>query len=259
MRFSATELLNNRRKVELNKTSEIQVTSDYDKFSFLKENRDVNEAHLKKLKKSIEVKYIPVPIIVNDNYEIIDGQHRYMACKELGLPIYYTVIKNCSLKDVHTLNSYAKKWNWIDTLQSHVKAGNEHYIIFNEVMLENNFRYDQTYRILSGGLASTVKRKLEWENGLFKIHDTRTPFMWLERFHEISKYYDNWNRRNFVFCMVFLFKHPDFDYKRFIQKLSYQSRRLVDELSIVDYMDSINKIYNYNKKGKKTYFTYGEQ
>ena len=36
-------------------------------------------------------KLLMCPIIVNENYEIIDGQHRYSASKELGLPIRYIV------------------------------------------------------------------------------------------------------------------------------------------------------------------------
>lgn len=33
-----------------------------------------------------------VPIIVTKDFYIIDGQHRFVACQELGLPIYYVVV-----------------------------------------------------------------------------------------------------------------------------------------------------------------------
>lgn len=32
------------------------------------------------------------PIIVSEDFRIIDGQHRFEACKELGFPIYFLVM-----------------------------------------------------------------------------------------------------------------------------------------------------------------------
>ena len=262
MQFSAMELLKRKREeVNLNKTNEIKSTKDYHLFSFMNRNRSIDKNHVKKLKKAISVKYIPVPIIVNDKMQIIDGQHRFVACKELDLPIYYTVISKCTLKDVQALNIVQKKWVAKDYLDSHIKAGNKNYAIFKSVMNEHKFGFEQTYKILSGGAAagSTKNRRTEWEYGLFEVHDPEQAKDWLDKFKEIGQYYTNYNRRNFVFCMIYLFNHPQFDYDRFISKLEYQRGRFKDELDIEAYMDSINKIYNYNTKGKKTYFIYGEE
>jgi ParB-like chromosome segregation protein Spo0J len=68
-------------------------TTDYKLFKINKLNRIVQTGHIEKLKKSIEkVGYLKYnPIIVNEDMEIIDGQHRYFACVKLNLPIYYEV------------------------------------------------------------------------------------------------------------------------------------------------------------------------
>ena len=52
---------------------EIKVTNEYEKFKKLKGNRAVTEKRKEKIKKSIlKVGYITSPILVNDEFEIID-------------------------------------------------------------------------------------------------------------------------------------------------------------------------------------------
>ena len=59
---------------------------DYSQFKYLGGNRDIT--HSKKLLESITQNgYFNVPILVNENMEIIDGQGRFEALKMLGLPI----------------------------------------------------------------------------------------------------------------------------------------------------------------------------
>lgn len=69
----------------MKQTNEIKRTNNYDMFKRLEGNRFVDPKKVNKLKKSInEVGYISNPIIVNEKMEVIDGQHRLEALKELG-------------------------------------------------------------------------------------------------------------------------------------------------------------------------------
>lgn len=55
-------------------------TNNYDQFKRLVGNREVNPKRVKTIKKSVEeIGYIPNPIIVNENMEVIDGQGRLQA------------------------------------------------------------------------------------------------------------------------------------------------------------------------------------
>ena len=57
-------------------------TRDYDQFKKLNGNRNINESQVDGIVHSIlEVGYQPVPILVNEFMEIIDGQHRLEAVK----------------------------------------------------------------------------------------------------------------------------------------------------------------------------------
>lgn len=64
------------------------VTSDYFRFKILDGNRDVLKSHVNKIKESMKkFGWIGPGIIVNEKFEIIDGQTRFYAAKELGLPM----------------------------------------------------------------------------------------------------------------------------------------------------------------------------
>ena len=60
----------------MKEVNQVLQTNDYDIFQHIDGNRNVNKLHLKRLKESIHEEYIPVPIVVNSKYQIIDGQHR---------------------------------------------------------------------------------------------------------------------------------------------------------------------------------------
>ena len=95
-------------------------TKDYSLFSFLDNNRSVKRSHVENLKKKIKETDMTMcyPIMVDADMRIIDGQHRFYACKELGLPIYYVVKNDVDPEQAMiTLNQTSKKWEMMDWLR----------------------------------------------------------------------------------------------------------------------------------------------
>lgn len=104
-------------------TPKINSTTDYDLFQFHGYNREVGK--ITKIKKSIQKADITayVPIVVDEDYRIIDGQHRFCACRELGLPVYFVMLP----REVNTeeamilLNSNQKQWRQEEYLHFHAE------------------------------------------------------------------------------------------------------------------------------------------
>lgn len=95
-------------------------TKDYSLFSFLDNNRSVKRSHVEGLKKKIKEIDMTMcnPITVDADMRIIDGQHRFYACKELGLPIYYVVKNDVDPEQAMImLNQTSKKWEMMDWLR----------------------------------------------------------------------------------------------------------------------------------------------
>lgn len=70
-------------------SNQVHTTTDYFLFKTIEGNRNKNLMHINRLKKSMADNYLFTVIVVNENYEIIDGQHRFDVIKELKLPLHY--------------------------------------------------------------------------------------------------------------------------------------------------------------------------
>lgn len=103
-------------------------TNDYEKFKFADFNRTINKANLKKLIKlgKESPRFHLFPIVVDKNNIIIDGQHRFEACKALGLPIFYIIEKkeDASVDLIYSLNVAGKKHTTEDKIRMLAKNGN---------------------------------------------------------------------------------------------------------------------------------------
>ncbi|WP_274311824.1 ParB N-terminal domain-containing protein [Staphylococcus hyicus] len=122
-------------------------TSQYDLFTFINSNRTPNKSHVEKLKLQILEGYEMPPIIVRENGDILDGQHRYLALLELEKPIQF-MIKTHIKKDVlQKSNSLVSKWSIMDHI--------------NYYRIENNEDYQQLYDFIEySGLGASNAAKL---------------------------------------------------------------------------------------------------
>lgn len=82
---------------------QVNQTKDYSKFKFLELNRTVDELHVKNLMKLNEERsrFHLFPIVVDKDMNIIDGQHRYTACKKSDSPVFY-ITDDASTEDKFT-------------------------------------------------------------------------------------------------------------------------------------------------------------
>ena len=96
------------------------------KFSFLDDNRNIDKRHVAMLVISIQRYGQLMPIVVNESLEVIEGQHRLEACRELGIPVAYIISVKSSSKDVAVMNNSQKAWKNKDFLKhfSHKNHGN---------------------------------------------------------------------------------------------------------------------------------------
>lgn len=104
---------------------QIQKTTEYDKFKLFRSNRLVNQNHLKRLVRSVKAKNLMhlFPIVVNENFEVIDGQHRLATAVELGIPVYYLVDGSVTKADIAMVNNNRKGWAAIDFVNYYEQEG----------------------------------------------------------------------------------------------------------------------------------------
>ena len=111
-------------------TGNVFRTSDYSIFKRLEGNRPVLARRVSKIASSISKNgYVFNPIVVNEAMQIIDGQGRFEALKQAGLPIDFVVSEGAGLDECVALNMYATPWTLRDYIDSYHEMGNQSYLL----------------------------------------------------------------------------------------------------------------------------------
>ena len=226
----------------------IHKTQDYDIFNTLKGNRDLNISHKEKLKKSFKKDYLISPIIVNEKYEIIDGQHRFNAARDLDYPIYYILINGYSLEEVKILNTNTKNWKREDYLNAYCDLGYKEYIKFKKFYNDiKEFTIGSAERIAAGHQSDNM---LDFRSGKFKFKNILDAYDTAQKILMFKPYYNGYNRNTFVGAVMKLIKNENYNHAQMIHKLSLNPSILVDCANTSQYVLLLEDIYNYKSRNK---------
>ena len=248
--------------------NQVNSTNDYQKFKTLKGNRQVNKLHVKRLIESFREAYLLSPIVVNQEYEIIDGQHRFEAAKELKLPINFIICNNYSLKEVQLLNTNMKNWKKEDYLNAYCDLKFPEYLKFRNFMkMFPEFGIASCETILtnslSGGHKSTSLSELKgslnesgsyairyFQEGDLYIPDYEKSIENAEKVMMIKPYYDGFNRPTFVRAMIGIFKIEIYSHSKLIERLAANPTALQHCANVTQYKLLIEDIYNFRSREK---------
>ena len=156
--------MNNKFK-EIGKIYE---TMDYDAFSFLHFNR--NAKPRKDLLDALE-KYgrFFEPIIVNEDLEVLDGQHRLLSAKLKETPISFYVVDDATAKQViKSVNTERRSWTTREYIDFYDRLGNQNFITLNEYLnseIQKKLPDSMIQEVLAGKGSQFTKIK----DGTYKI------------------------------------------------------------------------------------------
>jgi len=231
-------------------SNQVHTTTDYFLFKPIEGNRNKNSLHLSRLKKSIEENYLFTVIIVNDKYEIIDGQHRFECIKDLKLPLNYIVCEGYGLNEVHILNQNSKTWNADDYLTGYCNMGNVNYHQYKKFKDRYQFGHNECMALLSGKLKGGGNLFEDFKNGHFKITHLKDAEHKAEKIWLFKDLYDGFLRRAFVYAMMYLFEKPEFEFTELLQRVKNSPSALTDCNDTKQYISLIEEIYNYRRREK---------
>jgi hypothetical protein len=138
-------------------------------FKLRPDNRErITQSHVERLKESISARNLldMRPIVVNENMEVMDGQHRLMAAKELGCAIYYEVKKDMKSEDIILMN-ITKPWGINDFMNFFIKQGKQDYIELEKFINKNKITLRIALSLLQG---DSDDSKHKFKIGKFKFN-----------------------------------------------------------------------------------------
>lgn len=236
----------------------IFITSDYSKFNFFSENREIKSFHVKRLKQSIAEKNLLHcnPILVNKDFYILDGQNRFYAARELGVPIYYKFEDFLQLEDIIQMNITALKWGMEDYLHFHVQNQKPAYITLNRILKAHKYI---SLPVLLRLLCNHTRAQDEFKRGYFRFEKGTAEIEQLcakmdmvidflknkivsQKGHEFIR------SRTFAYGLSIFLNSDRVDVVVFMEQLNLQFKSLRPCTQYNYYVDLFLEIYNYKLK-----------
>lgn len=255
-------ILENFIQEKCEKKHSVYQTQDYDLFTFLKGNRIPNPQHIERLRFSLQINgMIPNPLLINKEFEIIDGQHRYEAAKKAGTKLYFIIV-DYKLPQVHAINQDQSNYKIMDYMHGFAETGVESYVIlkrfyekhkvFNPAncvamlsSVSSNSQYLQSEKYRPN---KQQKNSVTFNEGTWKVRDVELGEQWATNLHRVGKYFAGYNQSSFVSTMIMMFKNPDFNFEDFMKKLHQRPYALTASANRAQYKLKIEDIYNHRRK-----------
>lgn len=217
----------------------------YEGFKKMKGNRDVNPSHFNRLKASIDDKLLFTIVFVNDNDEVIDGQHRINALSEIESPIHFAVLPKYSMQDVQRYNINSKEWGIMDFAKCYAQKGKKDYQTFIDFKEMFKFSNSSCIQLLADRIGSGWSfNKNEFQEGKFKVVD-------LQKAEQIARmvcdfeFYKHYNAYNFITACYQIFNVKGYNHARMKYSLEARVGDLNGQVkSVTDYKIEMQRVYN---------------
>ena len=226
-------------------------TKELSRFKFRDDNRVLNTSHIKKLVTNMKSSgWLPGSyVVVNEKYEIIDGQHRVKAAMEANIPIRYTMEKKADFEIIRGLNQNQKNWTLSDHIHGYVVENNPHYVKLNNFVKKYpDFRITECMMFLNNN--SSPCERHSFERGLWVSKDYNKALTWADDIMSLKPYFEKgFNKSIFVRAMVRIFsKKPQFKFEEFLHKVKLRPQSITLCGNIDQYTQMIEDIYNYSRR-----------
>jgi hypothetical protein len=228
---------------------EIKCTMDYSQFFPHPHNRPMDERTVKLIMADMQQNGSDwsEPIVVHSDGAIVNGQHRYESEKRLGLPVYYVVNDEMTPERARAHGTIARKWSAYDCIASYASQGLEDYIWLADYLIEHPINIHIIYFAFSGGFE---EKRRSLKSGTFSISGEERRFLlrlWTV-LQDFAPILPSWKSIAFVSAVASLLRDPQYNHQQMMQRLSYQSTRLVRCATRNAYTELLEQIYNYKSQ-----------
>lgn len=229
-------------------SQKILISENYDQFKFKYGNRDVSKRRVAAIARNIEENgWFCNPILVNEHMEIIDGQHRFTALKELGMPIEYVLIRGITLREARMLNSTSRNWGAQNYVDSYAADGNINYINFK--LLEKKYpklAMSALYGVVANRI--TVGGTAKLQDGTLSLPTDKLDELY-SVFDFITDNYEDIKRiegkiSTVIAAIAWVLRNTPVDRKRLSQVLHKNVFPPVSESATKRFLEDLSREYN---------------
>lgn len=229
-------------------------------FKFIQGNRDFKESKIKKLVTSYRrgLNMFPYcPIIVDSDMRVIDGQHRFMACKELKIPVYYVVAEEVTIRQIADLNNASDKWKNSDFLNCYCDMKMPDYVKLREFMDSSKLPLSTVVLLLNRGREFSYgggSAMPSFRDGDFKCDHADYANEVMEIYGDISAKNEVAMKSMTVSAIVTLINGGKYDHKHMMDRFDKSKATIPRCGNVKEYLLRIEEVYNYRMKERKVVY-----
>lgn len=234
----------------------IRETTVYDHFKYSPDQRDIKVSHVKDIMESMGVwGFLPSkPLQVyqeGKKFVIVDGHHRFVAAKNLQIPILFVVEAKSHLESIGSVNGVQRKWVLANFVNMYAKRGLADYKELLEYF-NLGIPFSTAASFLSGyssqgSSKNGNKSNKSIINGTFKVLYRDKIEMIASFLRENGRQNTAYNSRNFISAFELLTRVPEFEFSKLAGKLVNNPKTLTKTATTDQMLDQIEEIYNYHQ------------
>jgi len=250
----------------------IFTTINYSMFGHIGGNRNLDPSNLNKIKQSISKKHIKTNAVIcildtSDPIEplkMVDGQHRFEACKELNIPVSYVIDTSLTmasiLNDITLLNTASKEWDVSDFMNSEAQKGNQNYVLYERIYtsFKNIFDHESLFFILNSDDNRTCQKisyPIFKDGGLqFDQSDYNYLYQRLTDISQFNHYNEIGGKRYYQKALNRLMNAKGFITSQMLSKIQSRQSTIVKSTTVDGALRQLADIYNWKIQSGKIRF-----
>lgn len=256
--------------------TKIYETTSYDVFSFITGNRDLNENKVNQLAGEIKTNGLLMPIMVNGKYQVIDGQHRLMACRKINVPVQYFIRENATVETAANVNMAGSNWQNEDWINKYAEQGVPDYVVLRDwikkcrvhgirqgdaIKLAQNTARQGTYSMYSDGvIRKTVSTKRQAQNGVKKLYNAGSDIRlgkWQKGDMKLAnnlleivlmfREFPFYCKSGFIVALIRVCRIPEFKPDSLLSQARKYRKLFSHQSSSDDFIEMFDEVYNKRK------------
>lgn len=241
-------------KLSLLEVNKVYKTNDLSIFKFTKFNRNV--VIRKEMLKQAKEGFIS-PVVVNENFYVIDGQHRIEHAKKAEVPIEFIIKPGLNEHDIVRMNTTQKPWSLKNYIESYANQDKEEYVKLLNLL---NQRYAGVSEVISISLnKSFTNSKVSdiVKSGNFKFDNFNYALTFLRFYKKFKEETKTPTRSNIVLALFELYRLKDIDMDRLISKViqtKFDEELRVKSYNYTEALKQLIDVYNHHITEKSPKF-----
>ena len=228
-------------------TEKVGTTKDYSIFQYFDRSRLVNKNHVEFLRKDMNINGQLERVIVNENWFVIDGQHRIEAKKRDKKPVDFRVQKGGTIQHVTAINNTPKGWtnvNWQRNYSHADHPNNKAYIQYGDFKKDHGFTETICMALLSEDFHDYGRKA--FKRGTFKVKNLERATSTAYQLAELVAIDKRLNGLKAVCAILNLKTLKDFKFNVFKSQLDKNYKRLTPCQNINEWVETlIDDVYNH--------------